>query len=178
MVFILLPLLVVLEVAKRIVSPFLYPLAYIFRAWARTHKDGAGWPLWIILDDSIVADSVARGFGPLEYCGYGKRAPLGFITERLPSGWFTEFLRAWNWGAIRNNCINLTWAARAGNKVGVLWGIHWGRLVYEERLFWRMGSDAGILLPYFEAFIPFTNFRIQIGWISNGRWQVQARSYP
>lgn len=174
MVFILLPLLVIFEIAKRILAIPLYPFAYWDRVKLRANRAaGKSGFLWYVLDDSIVADSILRGAGPLDYCCYGKRAPLAFITERLPDGPFREFMRAWNWGAWRNNCINLSWAMCAGDKKGVLWGIKLGRLVYEERLFQR-----GLLLPYFEAYIPFTKFRFQCGWISNGRHQVQARSYP
>lgn len=159
------------ELVKRVVFVALYPFAYACRKWARAHHG----LLWAVLDDTIVADSVNRGAGPLEYCCYGKRAPLGFLTERLPAGWFTEFLRAFSWGALRNNGINfMTLTERwIGQRTGTVSRKTWGeKSFYEVRQF-----AGGLRLPYVELW-PWAGFRVQCGFISCGRFQVQARAYP
>ena len=174
MTFLILPLMVVFELIKRVIAIPIYPIAYICRKWPRTNKTGLGWVLWAVLDDSIVVDSINRGYGPLEYCGYGKRAPLGFITEKLPKGRFTEFLRAFSWGALRNNAINLMVLTEQwiGNKTETISRKEWGKSFYEVRKF-----SGGLKLPYLEVWL-FSGFRIQCGFISCGRFQVQARTYP
>lgn len=166
MIFPLLPLALVFELFKRLFFIVLYPMAYLVRAKARTSKKGLFWLFWAVLDDTIVADSLARCGLPLEYCCYGKREPLGFLTERLPEGRFKEFMRAFGWGAIRNNGINLEIWLGAGTMEYVFWGIG-STIRYEVRKF------TGLALPYFEATI--LGFYLRAGWLTGGRFESRFR---
>jgi hypothetical protein len=164
------------EIVKRIVTIPLYPLAYWRRKQCRPIilSNGtelkARWfhfPLWLMLDDSIHKASLARGFD-IDYCDYGKREPLGFITEKLKDGPFKEFMRSWNWGAVRNNCINLRDWLCAGPMLFECYRIGAGKSFYTVRRF------DGIALPYLEIWIRGTRF--QCGWLTSGIFQVQFRS--
>ena len=172
--FILLPIFALLEIIKRIVTIPFFPIAYFCRESAREDKDNSVFCklIWFLLDDSINE----TGKPPLDYCTYAGKEPLGFITERLPEGWFKEFMRAWNWGAFRNNTINfMIWTQnKIGAKVEVIYRKQWGTepSFYEVRKF-----ASGIKLPYFEWW-PLKGFRIQLGWISSSRWHSQARTKP
>lgn len=150
------------ELVKRVVGLFVYPVSYQFRTWPRLRH--SFWWLW--LDDSIVLDSIKRGYGPIEYCGYGKREPLGFLTEKMQAGPLREFLRAYSWGCLRNNCINLRDVMAAGPMIEVLWRAVGVDSFYEVRRFAK-----GWALPYLELW--FGEYRLQAGWLTGcGQWQV------
>lgn len=113
-----------LEPVKRVLSPFLYPVAYAFR-WrlrARGKDTPRLWvklwepylfkpsflPLWLLLDDSL------RYSQGKEYDDNEKRYP-GWLwrwaggedpepTEECPVP--ESFLKAWWWAAIRNSFVN------------------------------------------------------------------------
>lgn len=168
-----LPIAALAELIKRPVFWALYPFAYACRGWVRTRVNFISWGLWFALDDSIVADSMARGAGPLEYCSYGKTSAM---VEWMPAGAIKEFCRAFYWGAWRNNAINLaiTIERKTGPCVGTVKHYAFGRHTsfYDIRRF-----AGGLCLPYLEWW-PTATFRVQCGWISCGRFQVQARTYP
>lgn len=152
-----------LELIKRPIFILIYPIAYWRRSWPRQGKG----LLWLALDDSIVVDGLALSAGVLEYCSYGKREPLNFITEQLPAGRFREFMRAWNWGAWRNNSINLMILLE--RKIGVITEIMYNpRRIIERRRF-----RCGWTLPYFERNI--CGWKLQAGFLTCGRWQLQIK---
>lgn len=159
--FPLLLLMTIFELVKRIIGIFIYPFSYCLRQWPVTDK--SFWWLW--MDDSIVVDSIARGYGPLEYCGYGKKEPLDFITERLPAGKVKEFMRGWNWGAWRNSAINL--AITLEKAVGPMQSV---MQRYGGKSFCEVRRFKNFALPYLEIWIG--RHRLQVGWITCGRFQV------
>lgn len=168
----------IFELVKRPFFMVLYSLAYACRRKARSVCKNAWYTyaLWLALDDSIVLDSERRCGKRLEYCCYGKREPLGFITERLSAGWLTEFLRSWSWGALRNNAINLRDEMALGVQTGLVKHISLGNPpnCYEVREFGTRRRPYLELWPLW----PWYGFRIQVGWLSGGFFQVQARKYP
>lgn len=167
----LLPVFALAELIKRPIFWAIYPMAYRFRGWARRGGSKAAYALWLALDDSIVKDSLARCGKPLEYCCYGKTSAW---VEKLKDGAFKEFARAFYWGAWRNNGINFMSETEVlvGSRIGTSQPRPAGASFYEVRLF-----SGGYCLPYLEWW-PWAGFRVQCGWISCGRFQVQARTYP
>ena len=168
----LFPLLIVmlcLELIQRIVTVPFYPLAYIDRKNLRANRAAGKWTfLWWVLDDSIHQHSLDRGFD-IEYCDYGKREPLGFITERLPDGKFKEFMRSFGWGAIRNNCINL--ACQTEIWIGWATGVYYR--IGSETSYYEIKMFKHLALPYLELHIG--KVFIQAGWIKCGRYQVEFK---
>lgn len=173
MIYILLfPLLILataFEIIKRVIGLFIYPVAYLCRGLCRTEKRSFIFKfLWLFLDDSIVKDSLNRASLYLDYCCYGKREPLGFITERMKDGPFKEFLRSYSWGCLRNNAINL--AIVLENYVGPMQSVlkHYGnKSFYEVRRF------KSLALPYLELWLG--RYRLQAGWLKCGRFQAQFK---
>ncbi len=158
-------LIPVFELLKRIITTPLYPIVFLFREWAREKNSFLAY----VLDDTIVADNIAEGYPPYEYCGYGKRDKL---VEKLPEGKFKELMRSFAWGAVRNNSINLM--VELEKKVGTLVEVksrhqYNAKSFYEIRLF-----TSGLELPYLEYWIG--KYRLQIGFLSCGRPQVQFRN--
>ncbi len=128
------------------------------------------YPLYLSMDYAIIRDSIANCGEPLPYCSYGKRNTL---VEKLPDGNIKEFFRAWVWNSFRNNGMNLV--CKLEDLVGPMLILRkyvklWGKSKYEEREF-KCGR-----LPYLELW--FGEFRLQCGFISCGRFQVQFRTYP
>lgn len=168
LLFPLLLLMTAFEIVKRVVGLILFPFAYAQRDTHRVnHKAGKASILYWFLDDSINEDSKKRDKPETDYCCYGKREPLGFITERLPAGRLQEFARAYNWSAWRNSAINL----RDKMAVGPMLESWWKRgtkSFYEVRIFENRA------LPYLELW--FGGYRLQAGFLSGqGQWQVQFR---
>ena len=152
-----LPICIFLELIKRPIFWVLYPIAYVFR-----HKYRS-WPL----DDVIHNESMNIYGKDVEYCWYGKRS--AFVEKILPF----DFCRSWYWGAWRNNGMNLV--CKLEDMVGPMIIVRkyiklWGKSKYEEREF-KCGR-----LPYLELW--FGAYRLQCGFISAGRFQVQFRTYP
>ena len=174
-----------LEAAKRLLSPFVYPLAYLLRHWLRTdeealrheqassvgvvlwrHRPGFGW-LWYWLDDSINAEGRLRFGKDIDYCAYGNRSRF---VEWLPEGAFKEFARSWHWSAVRNSCINLTWLLALGDMTSekILHGS-------KPRNFVARRHYPGGKSRLYVQFYPWGDMRFKIGWLSNGRFEVQFR---
>jgi hypothetical protein len=164
----------VFELVKRIISPLFYPFAYLDRHNVR-EKLGAPkskWDfLWYVLDDTVVIDSLNRVKKPLEYCvKLDPKAPKGYVpnkTEPLRGLACTEFLRAFNWGSLRNNCINLRDALALGPMIEEVSRKQWAKGFYAVRRFPK-GTR-----PYFEYWVT-EHFRVQCGWLTSGWFQVQA----
>ena len=156
------------ELIKRVIGVVLYPLAYWFREWARTNQAGSwcAFALWLALDDTIHFEGLKMYGQSIDYCAYGKREPLDWITERLKDGPFKEFARSYNWSAVRNSVINFMVLTEGwiGNRVSVISRKEWGKSFYEVRQF-----SSGIKLPYLEYWIG--GFRIQCGFLQCGRFQ-------
>ena len=168
MTIILLPICAILELVKRPVFWVIYPVAYWFRRWARANKDGLGRLLWATLDDSIRNENLKDYNVDLEYCYYGKRCV--FIEKYLPH----DFFRSWYWGAWRNNSINLMILTEKwiGTKLTVI-----SRKQINAESFYEVRRFAsGFKLPYLEYW--FGKWRLQIGFISCGRFQQQFRRWP
>ena len=125
--------------------------------------------LYLVLDYSIVRDSISKSGKPLHYCSYGKRNNM---VEKLPEGRFKEFARSWAWGSLRNSTINLMIVLEkwVGVKTSVMFHFGGDKSFYEIRRFKRLA------LPYMQFFIG--PYRFQAGWLKCGRWQVQFRTYP
>ena len=150
------------ELAKRIIFIFLFIPAYLVRKWARDYNARyfLALLLWLTLDDTINAEGVGEYGLNIEYCAYGKRfKPF----ELLPDCGLKEFLRAWHWSAWRNSGVNLSWYFGAGKKIELRYKIG----AIEIRLFEKK------TLPYFEKII--FGFYFQIGWISNGRFEMEIK---
>lgn len=154
------------EVVKRIFYIAAFPACYVFRRWARAkfHNNRLAFILWAGLDDFINTEAIQEFAINAEYCPDGSKR-FGPI-EKLPPGWVREFLRAYHWGAFRNNGINLSRYLAAGNKIA------WRKFgALEARIFFD--GKRYITLPYFEKI--FFGFRLQCGWISNGRFEMEFR---
>jgi hypothetical protein len=148
-----LPICSLIELIKRPIFWLIYPVAYLFR-----HK----YRSWA-LDDSIRNENI-KDFGvDKEYCWYGKR--WAFVEKYLPY----DFCRSWYWGAWRNNSINLMdaterWIGSQTNKKERSQKDSY----YEVRTF-----TSGKKLPYLQYWIG--GWRLQIGFLSCGRFQQQIR---
>ena len=162
-----LPVAAIAELIKRPIFWLLYPFAYSLREWVRTRRNPITWVLWCALDDTIVQDNINRGLPYGEYCQYGKRS--AFVEKYLPY----DFCRSFYWGAWRNNGINFMTLTEKWIGIKLSTDRRWTsfKSFYEIRLF-----EHGARLPYLEYWIG--GFRIQAGWISCGRFQIQARTYP
>ena len=174
-----------LEAAKRLISPFVYPLAYLLRHWLRTDEEAlrheqassVGVVLWrhrpgwfllaMFLDDSINAEGRIRWGKDIDYCAYGNRSDL---VEKLPEGKFKEFARSWHWSAVRNSCINLTWLTALGDMTGE-------RILHGEkpRNFVAERTYPGGKSRLYVQFYPWGDMRFKIGWLTNGRFEIQLR---
>lgn len=109
-----------LEPVKRILSPFIYPVAWLFRGRlrARDKERPRMWekwwepylfrptftPLWLFLDDSLM---FSQG---KEYDDKEKRYPGWIWRSQSP------FLKAWWWAGIRNSMVN--WNNLVAHNVG------------------------------------------------------------
>jgi len=174
-----------LELAKRLLSPFIYPLAYVLRHWLRTdeealrheqassvgvvlwgHRPGWTW-LWYWLDDSINAEGRIRWGKDIDYCDYGNRSRF---VEWLPENAFKEFCRAWYWSALRNSAINLTWTLCLGDMTGedIIKG-------EKPRNFIVRRHYPGGKSRLYVQFYPWGDMRFKIGWLSNGRFEMAFR---
>ena len=173
-----------LEAGKRLLSPFLYPLAYLCRHAIRTdevlmrHEQAATcgivlWKpkrlkaLWYLLDDSINAEGKVIYSVDIDYCAYGNRSRF---VEWLPEGAFKEFARSWHWSAVRNSCINLTWLLALGDMTSE-------KILHGEkpRNFIALRHYKGGKSRLYIQFYPWGDMRFKIGWLSNGRFEVQFR---
>ena len=174
-----------LEAGKRLLSPFLYPLAYLCRHAIRTdevlmrHEQAAAcgivlWKpkrfkvIWYLLDDSINAEGKVIYGKDIDYCAYGNRSDL---VEKLPEGKFKEFARAYHWSACRNSCINLTWLLALGDMTGerIIAGSK-PRNFIAERTY--PGGEKRLYIQFY----PWGDFRVKCGFLSNGRFEVAART--
>jgi hypothetical protein len=174
LLFFLLPIMTILEIAKRLLGLFVYPVAYYYRDEARKRNERKEFSfLYYFLDDSIVADSMRRVDKPLEYCvkvllpvpliyALDKAEPLGQLFK-----W--DWWRAYNFCALRNSAINLRDALSVGPMIAFK---HYGsaRNYYEVREF------KNWTLPYLELWVG--KFRLQSGILKSGVWQTQFRKYP
>lgn len=154
-----------IELIKRPIFWLIYPIAYSLRKWCRVSKYNSAKLLWYALDDTIYYENLKEYGEDLEYCYYGKRSK--FVEKFLPY----DFCRSFYWGAWRNNSINLMNETEKwiGPKISIV--SHndlGGKSFYEIRLFASAHS-----LPYLEYWIG--GWRLQIGWISCGRFQQQIR---
>jgi len=173
-----------LQLARRLLSPVVYPLAYLCRHTIRTdevlmrHEQAASvgvvlWKpkrlkaLWLLLDDSINAEGRLKFGKDIDYCHYGNRSAL---VEKLPDGAFKEFARAYHWSALRNSCINLSWILALGDMTDekILYGSK-PRNFIAERTY--PGGEKRLYVQFY----PWGDFRVKCGWLSNGRFEVAAR---
>ena len=123
--------------------------------------------LWLLLDDSINAEGRLKFGKDIDYCEYAHRHPL---VEKLPEGKFKEFARAYHWSACRNSCINLTWLLSLGDMTDE-------KILYGEkpRNFIAERTYPGGEKRLYVQFYPWGDFRVKAGWLSNGRFEIQAR---
>jgi hypothetical protein len=164
--FLMLPIFVLLELIKRIIFLPIYPIAYLFRKWARFNykfNNLTAKILWFALDDSINIEGIEKYGKDIEYCWYGKRC--NWIEKIIPEGSFKEFMRSFYWGALRNSSVNLTEAISAGNIILVLKRIGNNVNYFEVRKYNK------IILPYLELH-PF-GFMLQAGFLKNGRFESE-----
>jgi len=169
MITLLLPLAALAELIKRPIFWALYPLAYALRK--RIRERLTFWPyrfLWLALDSTIWRENMLVYNKDVEFCWYGKRS--AFVEKYLPY----DFARSFYWGAWRNNGINFMTLTEGwvGAKISAVRKWESGKSFYEVRTF-----AHGAALPYLE-FWPKPGFRVQCGWITCGRFQLQARTYP
>ena len=130
------------------------------------HREGWTW-LWYLLDDSINAEGEVIYSVDIDYCAYGNRSAL---VEKLPDGKFREFARSWHWSAVRNSCINLTWLLALGDMTSekILHGS-------KPRNFIAERTYPGGTKRLYIQFYPWGDFRVKAGFLSNGRFEIQAR---
>ncbi|HSW49200.1 MAG TPA: hypothetical protein VLH09_03450 [Bryobacteraceae bacterium] len=169
---------------QRLLGLALYPIAYALRHSIRTdevlmrHEQAATcgvvlWKprqfkaLWLLLDDSINAEGQIVYGKDIDYCHYGNRSDL---VEKLPDGKFKEFARSWHWSAVRNSCINLTWLLALGDMTSekILHGSKPRNFVAER-------TYPGGKKRLYIQFYPWGDFRVKAGFLSNGRFEIQAR---
>ena len=164
---VLLIVLVVFEIVKRAITPFFYWCAYVDRKKLRINRDQdkIGF-LWYLLDDSVRNYNLA--LNPPIDVEYKSDDHPHYAIVPSSSAW-TNFWRSFLWGALRNNCINLTHAWSAGE-------MNWSVTSFyaDGKSFYRIGYYNHGRLPYLEYWIGA--MRLQLGWLSNGRWQVQFRN--
>ena|SRR3990172_8695093 len=174
------PIMMAFEVVKRIVTIPFYPLAYLMRRKLRTsviQEETLYIPqpgnlkrlLWCMLDDSINIEGIQIYKKDIEYCAYDKRSKL---IERLPVGRFKEFMRAFHWGCLRNNCVNLSRIMSPGKMVKqkIVWGDDEARLsFYAVRTY-----PEKVKRPYLQFFIG-EDLRVKAGWLTNGRFEMGVR---
>ena len=175
-----------LELAKRLLSPFVYPLAYLLRHWLRTDEEAlrheeassVGVVLWghtrgfgflhAFLDDSINAEGRIRWGKDIDYCHYGNRSRF---VEWLPESAFKEFARSYYWSALRNSAINLTWTLCLGDMTGE--SIEWAGK--DPRNYVALRHYEGDKSRLYVQFYPWGDMRFKIGWLTNGRFEIQLR---
>ena len=174
----------ILESVKRVVTLPLYPLAYLLRHQLRTDDILITHPvlgaccycpapgllrglLWLLLDDSINIEGRRRFGRDIDYCAYGNRSRF---VEWLPESAFKEFARSYYWSALRNCAINLTWTLCLGDMTGedIIKG-------EKPRNFIVRRHYPGGKSRLYVQFYPFGDMRFKIGWLSNGRFEVQFR---
>lgn len=161
--FLILPLVSILELIKRPIFWLLYPFAYVGRKWVRLHPFCN--PLYWALDDSIIESNIKYG-NPIKDFSHTTRST--FVEKRLPY----DFCRAFYWSAWRNNSINLMLMTEKW--IGVR-GEEAYRKQWNAKSFYVLSRfSSGIILPYLEFW--FGTFRLQLGFISCGRFQQQFRN--
>ena len=170
---------------QRLLGLALYPIAYALRHAIRTdevlmrHEQAASvgvvlwWPrdyklLWLLLDDSINAEGRLKFGKDIDYCAYGNRNKW---IEKLPDGTFKEFARSWHWSAVRNSAVNLSWVNALGDMTAedILHGAKPRNFVAER-------TYPGGKKRLYIQFYPWGDFRVKAGFLSNGRYEIQART--
>jgi len=166
----------VLELIKRPRGWVLYPLAYALRYWSRTYKPHADtfyreriytaprnpikWFFWIWLDDSVQIE-----FGK-EYCP--KANKMSNWVEWLSEGAFKEFARSYYWSCWRNNAIDLSWALCFGQFTATI-----GQWWITRTIYYRILRHGNWALSQFQA--DCWGWRLQVGWLTNGKFEVEFR---
>jgi hypothetical protein len=174
------PAMALLEIIKRVVSIPIYPVAYYLRDIIRSdRRDGDMYIpanneiakiLWLTLDDSINIEGYEDYGKDIEYCAYGKRAP---IIEKMKDGPFKEFARSFHWGCLRNNCINLSRLMSPGKMSSekiILGG--------KPKNFLSIRMYTGRRFRPYLQFYVWGDLRFKAGFLTNGRWELQLRSKP
>jgi len=175
--FVYIPLYLVYYLIKRPIFMLLYPIAYIFRKQitknVRTKYDYKEWDktkqynwkekppliwylLWLILDDPTYFEPHGDG----EY--FDEYLP-GWLYEK--QGKFWEFVKAYYWGALRNNAVNLSRVIAVKGFIDRY--VHIGG----KYNFIEVKGFKGFpyYVSYFQFYIPFTkDIRVKVGWLTNG----------
>lgn len=152
------------ELVKRPVAWVVYPFAYPRRVELRA---SVGKPvLWYFLDDTIHNENLSEFGVDADYCTYGKKS--AFVEKFLPF----DSVRSWYWSAWRNSAINLM--VELEQMVGPM-----QRPIKTIRIGTRSFYEVGKFLlarelPYLEFWIG--SWRLQAGWLTCGRWQLQFRN--
>jgi len=176
-----------LELIKRFLSFFFYPIVYLFRNVIRSNKviwkgfllEPKRGPLsaiaWFFLDDSIFLES---GEKKKEYSLEPNR--LGDATHKTIYWFKPDWLRAWQWSAVRNSCVNWNnWCAYSLGKFDKLLD-SWGMDSFAEvkkskfgyRLEYRKYANGNRLYLEFNLFHKWQ----QIGWLQGEatRFEIDA----
>ena len=177
------PFYIVFYLIKRVFFLLFYPIPYLFRdkitkevrskydykAWGKTKiyswhsKPKLLWYLlWLVLDDSCYFEKHGNG----EYFEY-------LLPEWLKKkkGKFWEFIKAYYWGSLRNNAVNLSRVMTIKNYKGVL--LHIGN----KHNFFQIKEYRGspYYAPYFQFYFYGTDIRLKAGWLTNGKYEMSIR---
>ncbi len=159
----------IFEIVKHPVYWILYIPAYFNRNWVRKNKERniIAFILWTALDDSVMHD----------------KETYDYENHRIKQEWFDygipkwlkhapAWIKAWWWGAWRNNSVNLLHYIRLKEFKGIVFKIGNECNFYEIKKF----STFPYYFPYFEFRIK--NIMFSSGWLRSGVMQTLVRYRP
>ena len=131
---------------------------YNYNLWDKKHilnlkiKFNIFYFLWFALDDAP----------------YFLNNKKEYFDEYIPKIYFTEFLKSFYWSAIRNNAVNLS-------RVMAIKGFISRKKIIGNKNFMEVKHFKGF--PYYVPYLEyhFGCMRLQAGWLTNGKFQIEFR---